>query len=107
MPLTFHKKPALVAYVTCGDPDLVTTKEIILAAISAGADVVELGVPFSDPVADGPTPRVRGDPMTDGAIALTPREVHPQPADPTQDGLDERPRRRHLGIGNVSASRKG
>src|SRR5271165_1857901 len=54
MPLTFHKKPALVAYVTCGDPDLATTREIVLAAIAAGADVIELGVPFSDPVADGP-----------------------------------------------------
>jgi tryptophan synthase alpha chain len=54
MPLTFHNKPALVAYVTCGDPDLATTREIILAAIEAGADVIELGVPFSDPVADGP-----------------------------------------------------
>ncbi len=54
MPLTFYKKPALVVYVTCGDPDLVTTREIILAAIEAGADVIELGVPFSDPVADGP-----------------------------------------------------
>ena len=53
MPLTFHRKPALVAYVTCGDPDLPTTREIVLAAIEAGADVVELGVPFSDPVADG------------------------------------------------------
>ncbi|HEV3315539.1 MAG TPA: tryptophan synthase subunit alpha [Candidatus Angelobacter sp.] len=46
--------PGLVAYVTCGDPDIKTTREIILAAISAGADVIELGVPFSDPVADGP-----------------------------------------------------
>jgi tryptophan synthase alpha chain len=54
MPLIFHKKPALVVYVTCGDPDLATTREIILAAIEAGADVIELGVPFSDPVADGP-----------------------------------------------------
>jgi tryptophan synthase alpha chain len=54
MPLTFYKKPALVAYVTCGDPDLATTREIVLAAIEAGADVIELGVPFSDPVADGP-----------------------------------------------------
>src|SRR5436305_5545713 len=54
MPLTFYKKPALVVYVTCGDPDLATTREIVLAAIDAGADVVELGVPFSDPVADGP-----------------------------------------------------
>src|SRR6266481_6279623 len=54
MPLTFHKKPALVVYVTCGDPDLATTRDIVLAAIEAGADVIELGVPFSDPVADGP-----------------------------------------------------
>src|SRR5271168_205461 len=54
MPLTFYKKPALIAYVTCGDPDLATTREIVLAAIHAGADVIELGVPFSDPVADGP-----------------------------------------------------
>jgi len=54
MPLTFYNKPALVAYVTCGDPDLATTREIVLAAIEAGADVIELGVPFSDPVADGP-----------------------------------------------------
>jgi tryptophan synthase alpha chain len=54
MPLTFYKKPALVAYATCGDPDLATTREIVLAAIEAGADVIELGVPFSDPLADGP-----------------------------------------------------
>ncbi len=54
MPLSFKKKPALVAYVTCGDPNLATTREIVLAAIGAGADVIELGVPFSDPVADGP-----------------------------------------------------
>jgi tryptophan synthase alpha chain len=54
MPLTFHKKPALIAYVTCGDPNLATTRDIVLATIAAGADIVELGVPFSDPVADGP-----------------------------------------------------
>src|ERR1700693_6054150 len=54
MPLTFYKKPALVVYVTCGDPDLATTRELVLAAIDAGADVIELGVPFSDPGADGP-----------------------------------------------------
>lgn len=41
-------------YVTCGDPDIGVTREIILAACRAGADVIELGVPFSDPVADGP-----------------------------------------------------
>src|SRR5712672_4347253 len=54
MPLSFSHKPSLVAYLTCGDPDLVTTRDIALAAIEAGADVIELGVPFSDPVADGP-----------------------------------------------------
>jgi tryptophan synthase alpha chain len=53
MPLSFNHKPALVAYLTCGDPDLAITLDIALAAIEAGADVIELGVPFSDPVADG------------------------------------------------------
>lgn len=53
MSLHFHDRPSLVVYVTCGDPDLATTQEIVLAAIAAGAEVVELGVPFSDPVADG------------------------------------------------------
>lgn len=54
MALNFQHKPGLVAYITCGDPDLDTSREVILAAICAGADVIELGVPFSDPVADGP-----------------------------------------------------
>jgi tryptophan synthase alpha chain len=54
MPLRFHNRPSLVAYLTCGDPDLATTRDIAFAAIEAGADVLELGVPFSDPVADGP-----------------------------------------------------
>src|SRR6476659_4001467 len=54
MPLRFQNRPSLVAYLTCGDPDLATTRDIALAALEAGADVIELGVPFSDPVADGP-----------------------------------------------------
>ncbi len=54
MPLEFRRHPGLVAYFTCGDPDLATTREVVLAAIRAGADVIELGVPFSDPLADGP-----------------------------------------------------
>lgn len=44
----------LVAYITSGDPSLAATREIVLAAADAGADIIELGVPFSDPVADGP-----------------------------------------------------
>lgn len=54
MGLSFQNRPGLVAYITCGDPDLDTSREVILAAIRAGADIIELGVPFSDPVADGP-----------------------------------------------------
>jgi len=54
MPIQFPKKPGLVIYLTAGDPDLATTRQIAIAAIDAGADVLELGVPFSDPLADGP-----------------------------------------------------
>src|SRR3954471_12727895 len=54
MPLRFQSRPALVAYLTCGDPSLEVTRSVVLAAIDAGADIIELGVPFSDPVADGP-----------------------------------------------------
>jgi len=54
MPFHFENKPGLVAYVTCGDPDLATTRAVVLAAIESGASVIELGVPFSDPLADGP-----------------------------------------------------
>jgi len=54
MPIAFLRKPSLVAYLTCGDPSLSATREIALAAIDGGAEVIELGVPFSDPLADGP-----------------------------------------------------
>lgn len=54
MAIEFRKKPGLIAYLTAGDPDLGTTRDIALAAIDNGADVIELGVPFSDPLADGP-----------------------------------------------------
>jgi tryptophan synthase alpha chain len=54
MPIHFHHKPGLVIYLTAGDPSLAVTREIAIASIDAGADVIELGVPFSDPLADGP-----------------------------------------------------
>lgn len=48
------KRPGLVTYITAGDPDLAGTETILRALDRAGADVVEVGVPFSDPLADGP-----------------------------------------------------
>ena len=54
MAILFNHKPGLVVYLTAGDPSLEATRAIALAAIDAGADVIELGVPFSDPLADGP-----------------------------------------------------
>ena len=54
MPIAFTKQPGLVIYLTAGDPDLSTTRDMAIAAIDNGADVIELGVPFSDPLADGP-----------------------------------------------------
>src|SRR5271157_2176195 len=47
-------RPALVAYLTAGDPHLGRTPALALALERGGADVLELGVPFSDPIADGP-----------------------------------------------------
>jgi tryptophan synthase alpha chain len=49
-----EKRCAVIAYVTCGDPDRETTPRIVEALEAAGADAIELGVPFSDPIADGP-----------------------------------------------------
>lgn len=54
MALHFNHKPGLVVYLTTGDPSVDATRAIAIEAIDAGADVIELGVPFSDPLADGP-----------------------------------------------------
>jgi len=48
-------RPALITYVCAGDPDLDTTYNMVMELEKAGADIVELGIPFSDPIADGPT----------------------------------------------------
>jgi len=50
-----NNSKALVTFITAGDPDLATTEEMIPLLEEAGADIIELGVPFSDPMADGPT----------------------------------------------------
>ena len=53
--LANRKDKALVTFITAGDPDLATTEEMIYLLEDAGADIIEVGMPFSDPMADGPT----------------------------------------------------
>jgi tryptophan synthase alpha chain len=49
----FENQKALIAFITGGDPDIETTEKLILAMAEAGADIIEIGIPFSDPVAEG------------------------------------------------------
>lgn len=50
----FENGKAFIAFITCGDPDLETTAAAVRAAVASGADLIELGIPFSDPTAEGP-----------------------------------------------------
>lgn len=50
----FENEKAFIPFITAGDPDLETTKELLTAMQEAGADLIEIGIPFSDPVAEGP-----------------------------------------------------
>lgn len=50
----FENGKAFIAFITCGDPDLETTAAAVRAAVANGADLIELGIPFSDPTAEGP-----------------------------------------------------
>ena len=54
IPEAFHGKKAFIPYITGGDPDLATTEKLIYALTEAGADAIEIGIPFSDPMAEGP-----------------------------------------------------
>ena len=51
---SFSKRRALITYITAGDPGLAVTEKLVYDLEKAGADVIELGIPFSDPLADGP-----------------------------------------------------
>lgn len=50
----FARGKAFIPFITCGDPDVETTKKVVRAAVDNGADLIELGIPFSDPTAEGP-----------------------------------------------------
>ena len=49
----FENKKAFIGFVTGGDPDLETTEKLVIAMEEAGADLIEIGIPFSDPIAEG------------------------------------------------------
>lgn len=50
----FENGKAFIPFITCGDPDIATTKKCVIEMVKAGADLIELGIPFSDPTAEGP-----------------------------------------------------
>ncbi len=72
----FEKGKAFIAFITCGDPDLETTGKAVRAAVENGADLIELGIPFSDPTAEGPVIQsanlraLTGGVTTDGIFAF-------------------------------------
>jgi len=66
-----ERRAAFVPYLTAGDPDLAATAQLVRALEEAGADVVELGVPFSDPIADGPVNQAAASRALDAGTTLT------------------------------------
>lgn len=72
----FRNGKAFIPFLTCGDPDLTTTERLVYAMAEAGADLIELGIPFSDPTAEGPVimaaseRALRGGATTDKIFAM-------------------------------------
>ncbi len=64
-------KKAFVAYVMAGDPDFATSLEVVKGLPSAGVDIIELGLPFTDPMADGPTIQLAGQRALEGGMTLS------------------------------------
>lgn len=69
--LKAEKKKGFIAFITAGDPDIGTTKKIIKELERSGADMIELGIPFSDPMADGPTIQASYERAVKGGVHLT------------------------------------
>jgi len=66
-----QQRTALVTFITAGDPDLALTERLVPAMAAVGADIIELGVPFSDPMADGPTIQLSSERALAGGTTLT------------------------------------
>ena len=64
----FRNGKAFVAFVTCGDPDLETTKKVVRSMAANGADLIELGIPFSDPTAEGPVIQAANERALSGGV---------------------------------------
>jgi tryptophan synthase alpha chain len=69
--LESEKRGGFVPFIVAGDPNLATTKDLILLLAEAGASVIELGVPFSDPVADGVTIQAAAERALRNGIGVT------------------------------------
>ncbi len=81
----FDDRKAFIPFITCGDPDLETTKACIRQMAAAGADVIELGVPFSDPVAEGPVIQAASQRALEGGVTC--RKVFEMARELRQEGL--------------------
>jgi tryptophan synthase alpha chain len=68
--LKSRRKSAFIAYITAGDPSLGKTRRLVLELEKAGADIIELGIPFSDPLADGPTIQAASQRALAGGVTL-------------------------------------
>ena len=66
-------RKAFVSFTMAGDPDFDTSREIVLGLPAAGVDVIELGMPFSDPMADGPTIQASNQAALNNGIAMDAR----------------------------------
>ncbi len=66
-----ERRAALIAYIMAGDPDAQTTSEVIDALSAAGVDLIELGIPYGDPLADGPTIAAAAQRALDGGMRMT------------------------------------
>jgi len=81
-----EKRPALIAYVCAGDPSMEATARLVSRLARAGADLIELGIPFSDPIADGPTIQAAG--QRSLLAGTTPLKVLDLAAALRRDGLE-------------------